>query len=495
MLRTATAARQLRIGIPRILWLVVTAAIVLQSSANAVQAEATKPNILLILVDDLGYGELGCQGNREIPTPHIDSIAKNGIRFTSGYVTASYCSPSRAGLLTGRYQTRFGYELNPVGRHNLDPKAGLPTSEVTIADQLKTAGYETAMFGKWHLGGTEPFHPLNRGFDEFYGFLHEGHFFKPPPYDGVLSFLRKKQLPEDAKTRHRVGNVIYTSHMGTNEPPYDGHNPVLRGREPLVESAYLTDAITREAVAFLKMPREKPFFLYVPYNAVHSPLQARFEDMKPFDKLDVHRRVFAGMLANLDQNIGKLLKTLREKQLEENTFIIFLSDNGGPTKELTSSNRPLKGGKGNLYEGGIRVPFLIQWKGHLPGGKEYHQPVISTDLFATASALANVPLPKQTTYDGVDLMPYLSGEIKDRPHRTLYWRMQNKTALRHGDWKIVRNPARGDRQADFELYNLENDLAEEHDLAKTRPAKLNELKTIWSKLDGQMSEPAWRPQR
>ena len=459
-----------------------------------------KPNILLIFVDDLGYGELGCQGNPQIPTPEIDSIAKNGIRFTNGYVTASYCSPSRAGLLTGRYQTRFGYELNPVGRHNLHPKAGLPPGERTIADQLKSAGYETALFGKWHLGGTEPYHPLARGFDHFYGFLHEGHFFVPPPYEGVLSFLRKKELPAGAKTRHREGNTIFTSHMGTNEPPYDEHNPVMKGREPLVEQEYLTDAITREAVNFLKTPREQPFFLYLAYNAVHSPLQARFEDMKPFEKLDVHRRVFAGMLSNLDRNIGRVLKTLRDRQLEKNTLIFFISDNGGPTKELTSSNRPLRGGKGNLYEGGIRVPFLMQWKGRLPAGKEYDHPVISTDVFATASALAGARLEQEKTYDGVDLIPYLTGKTKGKPHQTLYWRMQNKSALRHGDWKIVRNPQRG-KVAFFELYNLKTDRAEEKNLVEgenvpeKNAAKVWELIGIWNRLNKQMKEPVWRPGR
>ncbi len=456
------------------------------------------PNILLILVDDLGYGELGCQDNSQIPTPWIDSLAKQGVRFTSGYVTASYCSPSRAGLMTGRYQTRFGHELNPVGKHNLDDKAGLPVSETTLADRLKAAGYATGLIGKWHLGGTETFHPLNRGFEEFYGFLHEGHFFVPPPYDGVLSFLRKKQLPQAVNHRFREGNVIYTSHMGTNEPPYDEHNPLLRGREAIVEPMYLTDAFTREAIRFLKTPRQgKPFFLYLAYNAVHSPMQAKLADVnaKPFEALDVHRRIFAGVLSNLDQNIGKILETLRQQDLEENTLIFFISDNGGPTRELTSSNRPLRGGKGNLYEGGIRVPFLMQWKGHLPQGTEYHHPVITTDVFATASELAGGTFPHASPTDGVNLIPFLTGKSPGKPHETLYWRMRDKTALRQGDWKIVRNPVGGKSSPPFELYDLKHDLGESHNLAESQPEKLKQLTSLWKQLDQQMIPPIWQPQK
>ncbi len=481
----------------RLVFFVCITAWLLGSSLSLPEAEAaSRPNVLLIFVDDLGFGELGCQGNPQIPTPAIDSLAKNGIRFTSGYVTASYCSPSRAGLMTGRYQTRFGHELNPVGRHNLDPKAGLPTTERTLAEQLKSAGYRTALIGKWHLGGTEAYHPLNRGFDEFYGFLHEGHFYVPPPYDGVLSFLRKETLPAEAKmqTRWRDGNIIYTSHMGTNEPPYDAHNPILCGRDSRVEPTYLTDAFTREAVRFLEKPREQPFFLYLAYNAVHSPLQARLDDLKPFENLDVHRRVFAGILSNLDRNIGKILTTLKQKSLEENTLIFFISDNGGPTKELTSSNRPLRGGKGNLYEGGIRVPFLIQWKGRLPAGKEYPHPVISTDVFATASAVSGTEMPQDRPMDGVNLLPFLTGPSQGKPHETLYWRMRNKTALRQGDWKIVRNPGRGPASSDFELYNLREDLAESQNLASKHPEKLEELKKAWTNLEKQMIEPVWKPQ-
>ncbi len=376
------------------------------------------------------------------------------------------------------------------------PKPACRERRRTLAEHLKSAGYRTALIGKWHLGGTEAFHPQSRGFDEFYGFLHEGHFYVPPPYEGVLSFLRKKNLPAAAnmKTRWRDGNILYTSHMGTNEPPYDEQNPVLRGREPLVEPAYLTDAFTREAVRFLEQPREEPLFLYLAYNAVHSPLQARFEDMKPFDGLDAHRRVFAGILSNLDRNIGRILKTLQQRHLEENTLIFLISDNGGPTKELTSSNRPLRGGKGNLYEGGIRVPFLIQWKGRLPAGVEYPHPVISTDVFATATALAGAEPPQDRPLDGVNLLPFLKNESPGKPHETLYWRMRNKTALRQGDWKIVGNPDRAQASPDFELYNLREDLAESKNLAATHPEKLQELMIIWQNLNQQMIDPVWRPE-
>ncbi len=453
------------------------------------------PNILLILADDLGYGELGCQGNREIPTPHIDSLAKNGVRFTNGYVTASFCSPSRAALMTGKYQTRFGYELNPVGKHNLDPKAGLPLGEATLADHLKSQGYATALIGKWHLGGTEPYHPLNRGFEEFYGFLHEGHFYVPRPDAGVLSFLRKKELPAGNVDRWQQGNITYSSHMVTDEPPYDQHNPILRGREEVPEPDYLTDAFTREAVRFLRTPREKPFFLYLAYNAVHSPLQSQMEDMKPFESLDIHRRIFAGMLANLDRNIGKILETLREQHLEENTLIFFLSDNGGPTKELTSSNRPLNGGKGNLYDGGIRVPFLMQWKGHLPQGVEYPQPVISTDIFATAMAVSGARDVNSSTTDGVNLLPFVSGTSAGKPHQMLYWRMRNNAALRQDDWKIVRNSGPGKLSPEFELYNLKDDVGETRNLAKSHPEPLHKLTALWEQLDRQMIAPVWKPEK
>ncbi len=456
-----------------------------------------QPNIVILVADDLGYGELGCQGNPEIPTPNIDSLAENGIRFTQGYVTAAFCSASRAGLITGRYQTRFGYEFNPIGAQNEDPSAGLPSSETTIAELLVDAGYVTGMFGKWHLGGTAKYHPIRRGFDEFFGFLHEGHYFVPPPYKGTTTWLRRRVLPGGGKGRWTSpsGELIYSTHMGYTEPDYDADNPILRSGQPVNETAYLTDAITREAVDFIDRSQHAPFFLYVPYNAVHSPLQGAKKYMARFSHIrDIQRRIFAAMLSNLDDSVGSILESLRRNQLEENTLIFFISDNGGPTKELTSSNQPLRDGKGSVYEGGIRVPFLIQWKGTLPRSSTYQHPVTSLDIFKTAASVSRASLRKNKTYDGINLIPYLTGEKQERPHKELFWRQGNKTALRKDDWKILKNPKRG-QPKQWELYNLRIDPSEKNDLSTSDSHHLQELITAWKRWNDQMIDPIWSPRR
>lgn len=450
---------------------------------------ADQPNVIVLFADDLGYGELSCQGNPEIPTPHIDSIAANGVRFTDGYVTGPNCSPSRAGFMSGRIPTRFGYENNPIGARNEDPTIGFPADEVTIAETLQDAGYVTGIIGKWHLGGTAAYHPFRHGFEEFFGFTHEGHYFVPPPWTGVTTMLRRKTIPGGGEGRW-VGkkNLIYHT-WPSNEPDYDANNPIVRGGQPVEEHEYFTDAITREAVDFIDRHDDKPFFLYVPYNAVHSPLQGADAYMEKFAHIeDIQRRIFAAMLANMDDSVGNILKQVRKSGLEENTIVFFLSDNGGPTKELTSSNLPLRAGKGAMHEGGLRVPFMVQWKGTIPAGKVYEKPVTSLDIYATAAANAKAVAPKNI--EGVDLVPYLTGRNSGRPHETLFWRQGGKAGLRHGDWKLVRMGGRKTvGNANWELYDLSNDLSEENNLANKNPARLNELVAIWEKMNGEMKEP------
>lgn len=458
-------------------------------AASEVAAEADNPNIIVLLADDLGYGELGCQGNEEIPTPHIDSIAANGVRFTNGYVTGPNCSPSRAGFLSGRIPTRFGYENNPIGHRNENPAIGFPTSETTLAETMQDAGYTTGLLGKWHLGGTAAYHPFRHGFEEFFGFMHEGHYFVQPPYEGVTTMLRRKTLP-DGEVGRWIGKKKLIYHKWpSNEPDYDADNPIIRGGQPVMETEYLTDALTREAVDFIDRHDDKPFFLYLAYNAVHSPLQGADAYMRKFSHIqDIQRRIFAAMLANMDDSVGAVMKQLRKSGLEENTLVFFLSDNGGPTRELTSSNAPLRGQKGMMYEGGLRVPFMVQWKGTLPKGKVYNHPVTSLDIYATAAANAKATAPENI--EGVDLIPYLTSKRSDRPHDTLFWRQGNKAGLRHGDLKLVRMGGRkAVGNAKWELYDLSKDISEERNLAKVNPEHLSELVALWKKMNGEMQEP------
>lgn len=455
--------------------------------------DARPPNIVILLADDLGYGELGCQGNPEIPTPHIDSLARDGVRFTSGYVTAPFCSASRAGLMTGRYQTRFGYEFNPTGARNEDPAAGLPPGQTTLADILQNAGYTTGVIGKWHLGGTARYHPYRRGFDEFFGFLHEGHYFVPPPYRGVTTMLRRRSLPGQAQGRWTSadGRMIYSTHMGYNEPDYDADNPLYRGGQPVEVEEYLTDAFTTEAVDFIHRNADRPFFLYLAWNAVHSPLQGADRYMQQFEHIDdIHRRIFAAMLSNMDDSAGRVLQALRDRQLDRNTLVFFLSDNGGPTRELTSSNAPLRGEKGTMYEGGLRVPFLARWPGRIPAGQVEERPVISLDIFATALAAAGLDQPGGS--DGVDLTPYLNGSRRGLPHDTFYWRAGRRAAVRVGPWKLLWSGPRSTERK-YQLYDLSSDLSESKNLAASHPQQVQQLLQTWEQYNTQMMAPIWRP--
>lgn len=424
----------------------VVALTVLTALSSA--AEPAKPNILLIVADDLGWGELGFQGNKEIPTPHLDSIAQNGVRFTSGYVSGPYCSPTRAGLLTGRYQQRFGHEFNPVQTPDGEA-AGLPLSERTIADRLKAAGYATGAFGKWHLGNQPQFHPQKRGFDEFYGFLGGAH------------------------TYLGLGN---------------GRNAILRGAEPVAEIDHTTEAFARETIQFIEKNKDKPWFVYLPFNAVHGPLESTEKYLSRFQQIeDPNRRVYAAMQTAMDDAVGSVLAKLRELNLEENTLIIFFTDNGGPTGVNTSSNAPLRGGKANVWEGGVRVPFVIQWKGKIPAGKTYDHPIIQLDIQPTALAAAGVAVSADDKLEGVNLLPYLTGEKTEPPHKALFWRFGPQRAVRSGDWKLV------EAGAGVQLFNLQDDISESKDVAAEHPEKVKELEALYAAWNADNIAPKWIP--
>ena len=469
-------------------WLTWTAAV-----SAAASPTPARPNIVLIVADDLGYGEPACFGGGDVPTPHLDSLARNGVRFTAGYVTAPFCAASRAALLTGRYQTRFGFEFNPIGPQNAEPGIGLPLDQRTLADALREVGYATGLVGKWHLGGSPRYHPQRRGFDEFFGFLHEGHYYVTPPWAGHVTWLRRKALPDGGQGRWVApdGRTIWSTHLGTFEPDYDADNPLLRAGQPVAESENLTEAFTREAERFISRHRAQPFFLYLAYSAVHSPMQAPDAYLKKFEHVpDMHRRIFAAMSAQLDDGVGRVLAQLQAEGLEERTLVVFLSDNGGPTRELTSSNAPLRGEKGRLLEGGVRVPFLMQWKGRLPAGRVETRMVGSLDLFPTALSAAGAP-PREGL-DGVDLLPHLtasteSGSAESPIRRGHYWRVGGQAAFREGDWKILRE--RGNEP--WQLYHLADDPGESRDLAEKEPGQVARLLGEWKRLDAEMIEPLW----
>ncbi len=446
-----------------------------------------RPNVVFIVADDLGYGELGCYGGTDIPTPNLDRLAAGGVQFTNGYVTGPFCATSRAALLTGRYQTRYGFEFNPIGAKNSAPGVGLPLEEKTLAQRLRDSGYATSLVGKWHLGGTAPFHPQRRGFDEFFGFLHEGHYFVPQPWNDVTTWLRRKSLPDGSKGRWTSadGRIIWSTHLDYNEHEYDADNPILRGSQPIDEKANLTDAFTREACDFIQRHRDQPFFLYLAYNAVHSPMQAADSYIKRFSHIDdIHRRIFAGMVTHLDDSIGTVIAQLQQSGVDENTLVVFLSDNGGPTKELTSRNDPLRGGKGELFEGGIRVPLIVSWKGRIPARRDA-TPVISMDLTVTALELANAQSAGDK-FDGLNLFPLLTSSVKELPPRHLFWRVGPRNAIRSGNWKFLRE------NKVWQLYDLDVDIGETKDLASSQPEQVKQLSSIWDTWNAEQMEPLWR---
>ena len=350
-------------------------------------AATDKPNILVIVSDDQGYADVGFHGSTEILTPNLDRLAKSGVVCSSGYVSHPFCSPTRAGLMTGRYQQRFGHVYNPFYNPK-DQKEGLPLSEKLLPEHLRAAGYVTGWIGKWHLGAAPEFVPEQRGFDEGFGFIGGGHhYFNWKPGTGEYNL------------------------------------PIQRNRQPVDVPEHYTTRLGTEAVAFTKLHTESPWFLYLAFNAPHMPHEPTPERAAKFAQIPNRQRArYAAQISLMDDAIGEVLSALDATHQRERTLIFFFSDNGGPLN-VGTLNTPLRGGKGEVLEGGVRVPFLVSWLGQLPAGVKYDQPVSSLDVFATSLAVAGAKMPTDKKYDSVNLLPQLRGENLAAPHDRLFWRI------------------------------------------------------------------------
>lgn len=400
--------------------------------ASLTFGQESKPNFIIILADDLGFADLSMNGSLQISTPNIDAIAKNGINFTQAYVSAPVCSPSRAGLLTGKNQVSFGYDNNlSENTIGFDPEyAGLPIDQKTIGNRLKEASYVSGLVGKWHLGSKEQFHPVNRGFDEFWGYVGGGHhYFKSE--EGGQGYLAP--LESNYKTPQEI--------------------------------TYLTDDKGDECVDFIKRHKDQPFFLYASFNAPHAPMHATEEDLALFYHIaDKNRRIYLAMVHRLDINVGRIMKTVIEEGLAENTIVVFLSDNGGPVDQNHSNNAPFNGQKGILLEGGIRVPMMIQWEGKLPKGETYTNVVSALDLMPTFLELAGIKVTEEDKFDGVNLIPFLQKENLNNPHQSLKWKFTISAGILEDNWKLIRVPDRLPL-----LFDISKDISEQNNLILKYP--------------------------
>lgn len=411
-------------------------------------SHSERPNLVLIVTDDQGYWDVGFNGCTDIPTPNIDRIAGEGARFANGYVSYPVCGPSRAGFMTGRYQGRFGFRNNPT-LNPADPMAGLPVEEENIAEVLGKVGYHSGIIGKWHLGTHPKFRPNKQGFDEFYGFVAGGHRYFP-----------EDLIYEDIESVDKKGGWYQTK---------------LRRNDVAVETdEYLTDELSHEAVDFIARNHAAPFFLYVAYNAPHTPMQASKKYLDRFDHIeDPLRKAYAAMVSAVDDGVGRILAELSRHDLNENTLVVFISDNGGAGNN-GSINLPLRGSKGGLYEGGMHVPFALRWTGRVPAGLDYQHPVSSLDILGTMAGLTGVEIAKDRPLDGVNLMPYLTGECDDAPHEYLFWEMihSGDAVVRHGDDKLKV----AYKTDTTELFDLGEDLGEANDLAALEGKKAKRLR-------------------
>jgi len=423
----------------------VGAALPLRAVSGAEEG-ARKPNIVVILSDDQGYADISFNPLHppEVSTPYMDALAREGVFFKQAYISGNVCSPTRTGLMTGRYQQRVGIYTGGEGG------SGLPLTETIFPQRLKPAGYVCGAFGKWHLGLTEEYNPASRGFDTFYGFLGRGahDYFK---------------LDDPA-------------------------SPIYRGLEPFADHGYLTNRLTDEAVAFIQKNKAQPFFCYLAYNAVHFPPEAPEEDTERYRADDPARNVLMAMLLHLDNGVGRVVETLKQEGLWENTLLIFLTDNGG-SKAMHAINTPLRGFKTQNYEGGIRTPFVASWPARFQGGRTIDTPIISLDILATALDAAGLPAPTEKPLDGKSILPVLSGEAKTL-HEDLFWSeggSSGEWALRSGQWKLVVHKEKQ------ELYDLQADPSESKDIAADHPDQVQRLNQLYDAWLDQMAEPMHGP--
>lgn len=438
-------------------------------------AEQARPNIIVIMADDLGYNDVGCYGCKDIPTPHIDSLAKGGVRFTSGYVTGSMCGPSRAGFLTGKHQSKFGFYKNCSAP--FDPKQGLPKIP-TIASLLQKQGYVTGGVGKWHMGTSDDQHPNAMGFDDWFGFLGGGLMYYPldhPSYRGRFTPPIKRPM------KHK-----YLQHT----------LPLIHNREPVEWDQYLTRELTDAGIRFLDKNQETSFFLFMSYNAPHLDLEAPKETIAKFpaDKMTVvpgvkpaARSIYGAMVFEMDQGIGQLLARVKELGLADNTVVWFLSDHGGMAR--TSDNRPLKGAKGSAYEGGLRVPMIVKWPGKTPAGVVLEDMVTSLDIGATSIAMAGGD-PAEAGLHGKDIRPSMTQQSTEAPHEVLYWhtgsRMNSFGVIREGDFKLI-----GGGRGNQALYNLKDDIGEKKNVAASHPEKVQAMRARWVEWSKDIQPPLW----
>ena len=473
-----------------------------QQAPASTPAEGPRPpNIVLIVADDLGYNDISLNGGGvagdAVPTPHINSIAHNGINFSNGHAGNATCSPSRAAMMTGRYPTRFGFEftsvpmsfsrniaefkskgLHPVIYH-ADREAqmpafesqGVPTSEIMLPKLLKQADYHSIHIGKWHMGENASMGPNAHGFDETLGFLQGGMMFLEADDPNVVNAQQDFDPIDQFLWAAAPFGVSYNN------------------GEAFKPATYVTDYFTDEALQAIKANKDRPFFMYLAYNAPHTPLQATREDYDALPQIKDHtRRVYAAMIRNLDRNIGRVLAELKAQGLDQNTLVIFTSDNGGAHYiGLDDLNKPYRGWKATFFEGGTRVPFFMQLPGVIAPGSQFTAPVSHFDIFATSAALAGVQPPADRVIDGVNLIPFARGEQGGRPHEQMFWRSGAYQVARSGDWKLQVN----ETQDKVWLFNLKDDPTEQHNLVDAEPARVKELLAQLAEFNSQQKAPLW----